>query len=174
MLRKLLIYIFSAFVSCYLFCSCSQVSESPAPPTETPTATDAPTSTPTPTPTPDTRLAVNRANFPDSGFRNYILDHFDSDYDEMLSEDELSKITSIDISEKGVETLDGVHLLPLLDTLICKNNRISSLNLEKNKLKYLDCSENLELKTIQFGGCILSIEYLNLTHTNVSQVLDVV
>ena len=146
----------------------------PPSPTVAPTANIAPsleptpTDTPTPTPTPDLRIAVDRKNFPDSTFRNYILDHFDSDYDNMVSSDDLG-VMFLDVSDRGIEDLTGIEYFPYLHNLNCSKNHLKQLDVSGiARLDVLDCSDNPDLTSVTLGDNVESIERLNCNNTNFS------
>lgn len=56
---------------------------------------------------------------------------------------EIFNIKSIDLSNSGITDLSGIEYFKSLETLICKGNLISAIDLSNNtSLKYLDCSNN--------------------------------
>ena len=135
--------------------------------TTTPSPEPTPTDTPTPTPTPDLRIAVNRKNFPDSAFRNYILDHFDTDYDDMVSPNDLGVVMTLDLSDRGIEDLTGIEFFPYLHNLNCSKNRLQKLDLSSIKrLDILNCSDNPDLTSVTLGDNVKKIERLNCNNTN--------
>ena len=88
-------------------------------------------------------VVVNKVNFPDHIFRAYVRD-YDKNIDDVLSKEEISSITSIDVPKKGVESLEGIEYFTELTTLDCSQNKLTSLDVSKNtKLKSLNCSDNL-------------------------------
>ena len=64
-------------------------------PTATSTPTPEPTATSTPTPIPLKDVAIDGKNFPDSVFRKYVSDHFDTNRDGKLNEEEIKNATVI-------------------------------------------------------------------------------
>ncbi len=109
-------------------------------------------------------IAIDKANFPDEKFRNYVIENFDTDKNNILSSGEIAEAKEIKIAEKEVKDLKGIeHFVMLtklncdtnqiktldlskntaLETLICGNNNLESLNLIKNTcLTYLFCANN--------------------------------
>ena len=82
-------------------------------------------------------------HFPDPSFCNYVSNTFDSDSDGILSLAERNAENSIDVSNMGIASLQGIEHFPNLNTLICYNNQITALDLSKNTaLTYLDCDNN--------------------------------
>ena len=91
---------------------------------------------------------INKTNFPDAFFRDYVSNSIDQDSNGFLSEDEIAAVTWIDCSGNGedrgaIESLKGVELFPNLELLDCSYNRLGALDISKNtSLKTLDCSTN--------------------------------
>ena len=91
---------------------------------------------------------INKANFPDTIFRDYVSNKIDLDSNGFLSDEEIAAVTWIDCSGNGedrgsIESLQGVELFPNLELLDCSYNRLWALDVSKNKeLKTLDCSTN--------------------------------
>lgn len=111
------------------------------------------------------KLTFTEKFFPDEIFREYLKDTFDKDGDGYLSNGELQDIINIDISNKGIKSLEGVSRFTYLknlncdnnqlttlevggclslESLSCKGNQLTSLNsmLTLNSLQFLDCSDN--------------------------------
>ena len=103
-------------------------------------------------------VEINATNFPDEVFRSYVGDHFDSDKDGKLSEEEINAVREIDCSgtEKepvGIASLQGVEFFDNLWRLDCDYNALSSLDLSTNtKVEYIECSDN-QLTSIDVSGC---------------------
>ncbi len=163
-------------LSMAMLCSCSSVNsptntvEEILSPTESPTPTVSPTDTPIPTPTPEPGIAINRKNFPDSGFRDYILDHFDTDYNELLSDEECQKVKTISLPQKGIESLEGIQYFPMLYELDCKENNIKNINLSENKvLQRISCQNNPELQKLQYSPSA-PISYIDCSNTLLTEL----
>ena len=90
-----------------------------------------------------TKVAINKTNFPDQGFRNYIKDNFDSNSDGYLSESEISAVTVISPSGYDIRSLKGIEYFTSLTQLFCGSMELTELDISKNtKLAYLYCFEN--------------------------------
>lgn len=88
-------------------------------------------------------VEINETNFPDSIFREYVKVRFDADGDDELSENELDAVTEIDVTYKGVSNLEGIEYFTVLESLLCGNNSLTSLNVSNNPtLEYLSCEWN--------------------------------
>lgn len=83
-------------------------------------------------------------------FITYLLQNFDSDGDGQPEPDQMSALTSLDISFMDIYSLDGVlDQMPALTTLNCSNNELTSIDLSKNeKLTTVDLSGNDSLSKI--------------------------
>ncbi|WP_164905440.1 RCC1 domain-containing protein [Flavobacterium sufflavum] len=71
---------------------------------------------------------------------------------------EILNVKSIDVSNSGITNLSGIEYFMNLESLICKGNLLSSIDLSKNTLlKYLDCSNN-PLTALDVSKNILLVE----------------
>lgn len=105
-------------------------------------------------------VALTEANFPDTVFLEYLTSNYDKDGDDSLSEEEISKITSISVIGKDISSLSGIEYLTDLEQLWANSIDIKEVDLSHNtKLKYiafsqcdnltsLDVSKNTELQGI--------------------------
>ena len=123
----------------------------------------------------DGGVAIDETNFPDENFRNYVSENCDTDKDGFLSEDEISKVTSINVTEKNIQSLVGVKYFNNLKELYCINNRqLVDLNLSGcSALKILDCSTHWSgnLEKLDISGCV-NLEQLNCENNKLTD-LDV-
>ena len=72
---------------------------------------------------------INKTNFPDENFRNYLLaQSYGSDG--VLSESEITGITAIDVSFKSINNLKGIEFFTALKYLYCYRNKISGKNMD--------------------------------------------
>ncbi len=124
---------------------------------------------------PSTDFPIDDSYFPHEKFREYV-EKFDTDNDGWFSEEEISKVTSINVSnmQSNISTfLNGIEFFTNLTSLHCENNFLYSLDLSKNtKLKELFCNncglcelnvpENTEL-------IYLVCSYNNLTQLDLSK-----
>ena len=89
-------------------------------------------------------VPINATNFPDSIFRSYISSTFDKDKNGALDPDEIVAAEVIDVSNKGITSLQGVEILTSLKKLNCYGNKLKELNLGPNEiLGDLNCGNNL-------------------------------
>ncbi len=97
-------------------------------------------------------VAINAGNFPDGTFREYVK-RFDSNSDGILSQTELSKVTSISANNSNITSLKGVEHFYNLTTLYCYNNKLTSLDMSGNtKLVKLACYGN-QLTSLNVTKC---------------------
>ena len=109
-------------------------------------------------------IPIDTVHFPDATFRQYVKDNFDTNNDNVLSSDEIAKVTGIYVQSMDISNLTGIeHFTALtyldcynnqltslnvsdcteLETLMCSDNRLTSLDVSKNtELGWLNCSEN--------------------------------
>lgn len=99
-------------------------------------------------------VEINKTNFPDQVFLQYVEDNIDKadttsgQKDGKLSQAERDAVTEINIDNKNCTDLTGIAYFANLTTLSCQHNGLKELNLEYNKnLTDLNCSYN-ELTTL--------------------------
>ena len=119
-----------------------------------------------------TSIAINAANFPNAAFREYVRE-FDLDNNGAFSEQEIKKITDIEIFDNtAVTNLKGIEFFTYLETLDCSYDNISSLNLSNNRsLWFLNCEyNNLSSLNLTYNPNLdtLFCEGNNLSSLNVS------
>lgn len=91
-------------------------------------------------------VAISEETFPDAAFRSWLTDRnnlngFGSDG--YFSAAELAEIKSIDVSGKGIQTLEGIEQFSALEQLSCENNRLKELDVKQNRaLRHLQCRFN--------------------------------
>ena len=106
--------------------------------------------------------------FEDPVFRAYVKD-FDTNNDNCLTIEEAAAVTRIDVSGKGITSLDGIFLFGALSELRCTNNKISKLDLtglpylvelrcEQNKIEELDFSKCTRLYDVKIGNNCINVE----------------
>lgn len=107
---------------------------------------------------------------PDAAFKQYLLDHFDSNKDGFISYAEAEVVTYIDLNAdyiKSVRSLKGIEYFTNLKTLVCNDNYISTLDVSKNYLlETILCRNNpikairlynlVNLKILHCSDCLLS------------------
>ncbi len=98
-------------------------------------------------------IAVDAANFPDTAFRNYVTQSYDSDKNGTLSVEELTAATNLRLEGTAVADLTGVEYLTFLTQINLTDTSITALDVSKNiNLEYLYCEKNLQLKNINVSN----------------------
>ena len=104
-------------------------------------------------------VSINPTNFPDENFRNFISSQYDQDGDGIIRSTEISNITGMNCSDKGIKDLKGIEYFTALEDLSCRENQLTSLDVSKNtaltklycgsnQLTSLDVSKNTALKQL--------------------------
>lgn len=123
----------------------------------------------------------NDINIPDTKFKAYLIENFDTDGDGAISEAEAKAVGKIEIGDNDIASLQGIEYFTSLDTLDCNHNSLTSLDISRNKaLKYLkltsnslsslDLSNNTALTHLYCSSN--SLTALDLSKNTVLQVLD--
>lgn len=107
----------------------------------------------------ESKISINDKNFPDQNFRECIQ-RFDLNHDNYLDEKELNVVTELNVFEKRMTDLKGLEFF--------KNLKV--LNCAKNKLKYLDVSQNTKLEELYCSSN--SIMELDVSNNLALRVLD--
>ena len=83
-------------------------------------------------------------NVPDAIFKAALIElGIDTNEDGEISHAEAQAITSLDVRDKNISDLSGIEAFTNLETLICSNNQLSSLDISSNtKLTSLYCDNN--------------------------------
>ena len=88
-------------------------------------------------------------SIPDTAFLYALIDEgVDTNGDSLISYSEAEAITSLDLggghwSSRNISDMTGIEAFISLDTLICQNNKLTSLDVSNNTaLTYLDCITN--------------------------------
>ena len=108
--------------------------------------------------TPKVRIAIDKENFPDDIFREYLLDQ-DYGQDGVLTEREIMNITEIDVYDMEISSLQGIEYFTALTVLDCEDNELTTLDISKNTalvklycgmnyLTSLDITNNVALKRL--------------------------
>ena len=88
-------------------------------------------------------ITINKANFPDDIFRQYVLNNCDADKNQSLSDQEIADVTELLIYNMDIADLTGIGYFTALNRLICEDNKLTTLDVSKNTaLTILDCSNN--------------------------------
>lgn len=87
---------------------------------------------------------LNARNFPDTTFRGYLEENFDTDQDGVLSQAELDAVTEIYVNDMGLRTLKGLAFFPNLAKLECYGNYLTALDVSQNpELTYLNIGADI-------------------------------
>lgn len=78
----------------------------------------------------ENRLWRLNDDVPDPVFRQYILDHFDTDHDGKLSNDEANSVKHIDCRNMGITSLKGIERFQNVVSINCSGNPVNEINLE--------------------------------------------
>ena len=87
-------------------------------------------------------VAIDNNNFPDANFRT-IVEGFDTNKDDSLSDTEIAAVEEIDCYDKGISNLKGIEYFTALRSLNCGYNQLTALDVSKNTtLTKLYCKNN--------------------------------
>ena len=74
-------------------------------------------------------IAIDEANFPDENFRNWILaQDYGKDY--VLSDEDIAAVTEMNVSDKGIASMQGIEFFTSLTELQCYGNEIRGESME--------------------------------------------
>ena len=91
----------------------------------------------------DNSVILNETNFPDANFRAYITSITGVAEGGTLTDEELLSVTSIDVHDNGITSLQGIEYFTSLTSLICYKNVLTNLDVSNNTaLTILDCGDN--------------------------------
>ncbi|MBQ6076238.1 MAG: hypothetical protein IJK86_08850 [Lachnospiraceae bacterium] len=143
-------------------------------------------------------VAISSSNFPDDSFREYVGENFDTDWDGVLSQTEISLIKEVDVDAysdnadyaEPIASLKGIEYFTALERLYCSENELTSLdvtacrNLEElnccdnyltslnvstcSALEHLSCSGN-SLTSLDLSGCA-SLNWLNTVFNEITEL----
>ena len=123
----------------------------------------------------DDGVAINEEHFPDEVFRVYVSENCDTDKDNVLSDEEISKVTfiqvnvAIDATENLITSLKGVEYFTALTQLYIAGNPIKELDISKNTaLTDLDC-EFCELSSLDVSKNT-ALTSLECYHNNIAKL----
>ena len=117
----------------------------------------------------------NTKNFPDANFRKVVAT-YDTNEDGYLSDSELRMVNNVVCEGKGITSLKGIEFFTYTQGLWCRDNKIKSLDLSKNKelhgvwcsgnpITSLDFSHNEKLEWVYCFDCKLtSLDFSNNPH----------
>ena len=111
-------------------------------------------------------VEINETNFPSKVFRDYILENFDTEKDNVLVESEIAAVKKIDLSGKSVEDLTGIENFTNLNTLDCDNCGLKTVNLEGlDNLSIVDLSGN-NLMFVNSPAYVIAKDNVSYVDTN--------
>ncbi len=120
--------------------------------------------------------------FSDANFKAALIAQgVDSNDDGEISEDEASQITDLELSNKGIKSLEGIHYFADLISLDVSNNNLTDLDLRGlQMLHYIQCDHNniseiyLEPSNVLylFSCAHNSLSSLDLSNVYVDSLLD--
>ena len=114
-------------------------------------------------------VEITPDNFPDKLFRRFVSDNFDLNKDSVLSDDEISAVTEINVNYWGIIyptygsgklwSLEGIEHFTKLKSLNLSGNNVSELDLSSNTaLTTLNCSaNNLEVLDLSKNTALLNV-----------------
>ncbi len=137
-------------------------------------------------------VAINTSTFPDPALRSFVKDNYSPD-DWVLTQEEIEKVTVMDLYDKGIQNIQGVNYFENLETLILSGNPLNcTLNLSYNKkltylaagncglkgivllanpdLRVLDLDNNPDLHSVNVSN-LKDLEFLTLNNTPVSKLV---
>lgn len=117
-------------------------------------------------------VAITEAVFPDAAFRSWLENPANINgygADGVLTAEELANIRSIDVANQNLTSLQGIEVFFALETLDCKNNALTALDVSQNTaLKHLHCAFN-RISTLDVSG-LTSLISLNCEHNGMTEL----
>ena len=121
-------------------------------------------------------IVFDATMFPDANFRKKLETVLSKSEGDLLTQEELDRVTSLELSSNKIQSLQGIGYFRNLKRLICSNNTIGALDLslnsaleelncEFNSIGSLDFSNNPNLKKIRCSNN-------QLTSLNVGHLVD--
>ena len=122
------------------------------------------------------QVAIDEMNFPDSIFRQYVLDIIDKNHDAVLSSTEANAIGSLPLKNTLAQSLEGIKFFPNLRYLDCEYSQVTSLDVTQNLImKDLNCSSS-KITSLDVTSCTqlqkLECSSNQLTSLDVTQNLQ--
>lgn len=117
-------------------------------------------------------VVINEQNFPDEGFRNFLLKK-KYGKDGILTDAEITNIKKINLRHRWeIHNLRGIEYLTALNILRCDHAGIEELDLSKNNaLTELWCGVNWNMNKLDISGCT-QLKFLECVHDRL-KTLDV-
>ena len=92
---------------------------------------------------PNEGVVLNDINFKNGNFRKRISDITGVQEGEVISSEQIARIRELNLSNSGIENLDGIQFFTALEMLDCYDNNITELDLRNNiNLTEVDFGDN--------------------------------
>lgn len=104
-------------------------------------------------------IPIDEEHFPDSAFRAFVAENFDTVKNDLLDDAEIEAITNIFIQDANVRSLQGIEYFHALKELSPRHTSITELDLSKNTaLETVHGSWNEQLVSVCLGeNAVLSL-----------------
>lgn len=110
-------------------------------------------------------IQIDETTFPDANFRNFVLETFDTDNDNVLSASEIAAVTEIDCSNKSISSLEGIRYFTALKKLNCSGNDVRKIDVTFLNLTSLNVSKCTSLINLYCNNNKLtSLDLTDCTH----------
>ena len=117
-------------------------------------------------------IQVAEQTFPDAAFRNWIKNPENisgAGTDGVLTAQEIADITSMDLSEASIASLEGIEVFTSLKNLNCSDNQLTTLDLTGvTSLEWLYCRRN-PLQTISIAG-LSKLKYADISQNQITSL----
>ncbi|MCR4959486.1 MAG: hypothetical protein K6B13_12940 [Prevotella sp.] len=114
-------------------------------------------------------LAVDESSFPDPALRGVIA-KTSSGEDDILTDYELDDFWNLDVNYEDVASLQGIELLPNLQSLHANAFQGAAIDVSKNtKLTEIYCCDSPKLTSLTLGEQP-ELTTLNINNTNISNI----
>ena len=91
------------------------------------------------------------STFPDAIFRNYVSENFDLNKDGKLDEDEILEVQTVSCRSMKIESLEGIEVFCDLLNVYCSGNKLTRLDLSKNRVVGVVYCENNQIEELKLG-----------------------
>lgn len=120
-------------------------------------------------------VAIDASNFPDAGFRAWILTEIDADGDGVLSDAEIASTTEIELYDTSIASLQGIERFTALEVLTCEDLGLTELNVSLTNLRQLYLyEEKLAALTLNDRLAVLECTNGRLSGLDVSRLKQLV
>ncbi|MBE5932655.1 MAG: hypothetical protein E7263_04430 [Lachnospiraceae bacterium] len=114
-------------------------------------------------------VEIDSDSFPDANFREFVK-KYDLDKDDILSLDELDKVTYMECEKMSIADFTGIEYFGKLTRLSVGNNDMKTLDVTSNiNLEVLECRNCDNLETLKVSGCY-SLTKIDCFSSNVSSL----